>query len=104
MVIQHLKQTGKVKKLDKWESRELTSNQNNRHFLLFYETINEPFLDRIVTCDESGFYMTPSNNQFSDSTEKKLQVQFSCSVMSDSLRPHGLQHARLPCPSSTPGA
>ena len=26
-------------------------------------------------------------------------VQFSCSVMSDSLRPHGLQHARLPCPS-----
>ena len=29
-------------------------------------------------------------------------VQFSCSVMSDSLRPHELQHARLPCPS-TPG-
>ena len=27
---------------------------------------------------------------------------FSCSVMSDSLRPHGLQHARLPCPSSSP--
>ena len=30
--------------------------------------------------------------------------QFSCSVMSDSLRPHGLQHARLPCLSPTPGA
>ena len=30
-------------------------------------------------------------------------VQFSCSVMSDSLRPHGLQLARLPCPSPTPG-
>ena len=29
---------------------------------------------------------------------------FSCSVMSDSLQPHGLQHTRLPCPSSTPGA
>ena len=28
--------------------------------------------------------------------------QFSCSVMSDSLRPHGLQHTRLPCPSPTP--
>ena len=27
-------------------------------------------------------------------------VQFSCIVKSDSLRPHGLQHARLPCPSS----
>ena len=29
-------------------------------------------------------------------------VQFNCSVMSDSLRPHGVQHARLPCPSPTP--
>ena len=29
-------------------------------------------------------------------------VQFSRSVMSDSLRPHGLRHARLPCPSPTP--
>ena len=28
-------------------------------------------------------------------------VQFSCSVMSDSLWPHGLQHGRLPCPSPT---
>ena len=31
-------------------------------------------------------------------------VQFSCSVMSDSLQPHGLQHARLHCPSPTPRA
>ena len=30
-------------------------------------------------------------------------VQFSRSVMSDSLRPHELQHARPPCPSPTPG-
>ena len=29
-------------------------------------------------------------------------VQFSCSVMSNSLGPHGLQHAKLPCPSPTP--
>ena len=31
-------------------------------------------------------------------------VQFSCSVVSDSLRPRGLQHTRLPCPSPTPEA
>ena len=31
-----------------------------------------------------------------------VSVQFSCSVMSDSLRPHELQHARPPCPSPTP--
>ena len=31
-------------------------------------------------------------------------VQFSPSVLSDSLRPHGLQHARLLCPLPAPGA
>ena len=36
------------------------------------------------------------NHQFSS-------VQFGCSVMSDSLRPHEPQHARPPCPSPTPG-
>ena len=30
-------------------------------------------------------------------------IQFSCSVMSNSLWPHGLQHARPPCSSPTPG-
>ena len=30
-----------------------------------------------------------------------ISVQFSLSVMSNSLLPHGLQHARLPCPSPT---
>ena len=31
-----------------------------------------------------------------------ISVQFRCSVMSDSLRPHELQHIRPPCPSPTP--
>ena len=34
----------------------------------------------------------------------KHSVQFSGSVVSDSLQPHGPQHTRLPCPSPTPGA
>ena len=29
-------------------------------------------------------------------------IQFRCLVLSDSLRPHGLQHTRPPCPSPTP--
>ena len=32
-----------------------------------------------------------------------LEVQFSHSVLSHSLGPHGLQHTRLPCPSPAPG-
>ena len=41
-----------------------------------------------------------------DATEHTHQIrsdQISCSVVSDSLRPHELQHARPPCPSPTPG-
>ena len=37
-------------------------------------------------------------------TLKPSSVQFSYSVVSDSLWPRGLQHNRLPCPSLTPGA
>ena len=33
-----------------------------------------------------------------------MTVQFICSVVSNYLWPHGLQHARLPCPSPTPRA
>ena len=39
-------------------------------------------------------------NKCSKKTERC--VQLSCSVVSDSLRPHELQHARPPCPSLTP--
>ena len=43
-----------------------------------------------VTLYNSNFFFPPSS------------VLFSRSVMSDSLRSHGLQHARPPCPSPTP--
>ena len=35
--------------------------------------------------------------------QSKGTVQFSCSVISNSFQPHGLQHARLLCPSPSPG-
>ena len=37
------------------------------------------------------------------SLDYMLIIQFSCSVLSNSLWPHELQHARPPCPSPTPG-
>ena len=48
------------------------------------------FLKLIVSWDDWGFSFP------------KDSVQFSCSVVSNSLQHHGLQHARLPCPSPTP--
>ena len=50
-------------------------------------------------------------NQFSDqlfsidlNSTCVIYLLFSCLVMSDSLLPHDLQHARLPCPSPSPRA
>ena len=37
-------------------------------------------------------------------TDSMDMLSFSRSVMSNSVRSHGLQHARLPCPSPSPGA
>ena len=44
--------------------------------------------------------MSDSMANFED---PNMENQFSRSVVSDSLRPHGPQHARPPCPSPTPG-
>ena len=41
---------------------------------------------------------------FSSSDPHSTSVQFSRSVVSNSLWPDGLKHARPPCPSPTPGA
>ena len=35
-------------------------------------------------------------------TQEESAMLFSCSVLSSSLQPHGLQHARPPCPSLSP--
>ena len=51
-----------------------------------------------ISCLRSHNRMTEPGLEF-----KFSSVQFSCSVMSNSLWPHEPQHARPPCPSPTPG-
>ena len=62
-------------------------------------------LDLLSHCGSSSFsglcFMTRLLKRFLYLAH--TSVQFSCSVVSDSLRPHELQHARPPCPSPTPG-
>ena len=45
-----------------------------------------------------------STGEFYTGEDARQSVQFSRSVVSDSWRPHRLQHARLPYPSPNPGA
>ena len=55
-VVRHLKQIGKVKKLNKWVPHELTEIQKNRRFevssSLILRNNNKPFLDLILMCNE----------------------------------------------------
>ena len=44
----------------------------------------------------------PTREFCRDTNIQTVLLSFSCSVVTDSLRPHGLQHATLPCPSSSP--
>ena len=78
-----------------WESERRDQIQKGRcevretpasvgSFKVLWNTIVPEYLSQLKT-RELGFH------------------QFSRSVMSDSLQPHGLQQARLPCPSSSPG-
>ena len=64
---------------------------------LYKKGLNEPDNhDGVITHLESDILECEVKWAFSS-------VQFSCSVVSDSLQPHGSQHARPPCPSPTPG-
>ena len=54
MVIQFLKQIGKVKKLDKWVPYKLTEKERISSFEVSFSLIlhNESLIDRIVMCNE----------------------------------------------------
>ena len=60
----------------------------NQHFIVWALYVPWYFCSYLM--------LKPGSVQFSS-------VQISHSVVSDSLRPHELQHARPPCPSPTPG-
>ena len=70
-------------------------------FLLLHIFIRYPF-----------FWKWRKKNIYSDTFNHTDEMQkgcnhsilllLSCQVMSDSLRPHGLQHTRFPCPSPSP--
>ena len=72
-----------------WETEHLKQQWFN---ILLYTCINIKILDTLLIYT----FLHLCNVSY-------MCVQFSRSVMSDSLRPHELQHARPPCPSPTPG-
>ena len=68
--------------------------------LSHWTTKEVPYLQISLTIHLSLFLIVI--NKYVSNVYVSGSVQFSCSVMSDSLWPHELQHARPPCPSPTP--
>ena len=66
-----------------------------RQVVVWYSHLLKNFPPFVVILTVKGFGVV---------NKAKSVSQSSCSVMSDSLQPHGLQHTRLPCLLPTPGA
>jgi len=78
------------KKKKEWPLAILSSNLGSTEFWVHdFEWISQTSLRHIITTHK---------------TQIIYISQLSCSVMSNSLWPHGLQHARLSCPLPTPRA
>ena len=75
-------------------------------FSLCLNAINHTFRTFYLNRKDWLFYLlfVPGGNVIKWTVTLISSVQFSHSVVSNSLWPHGLQHARVPCPSLTPGA
>ena len=71
---------------------------------IVWEVLSHLNLSKILQAQKGFFFAKVKGTWILHLTRQIRSVQFSCSVVSDSSQPHGLQHARLPCPSPTPRA
>ena len=91
-----------------WEIRDPSSSSNSATDLLtnfkqvsyFWASVLPMYKQELDWADRSSNLLSSNLKVFA--LALCLSLQFSCSVMSNSLWPHGLQHTRLPCPSPTP--
>ena len=64
---------------------------------------NKRVWKEVLGCSLKNYRMISVHSKANHFNIKISLVQFTHSVVSDSLRPHESQHARPPCPSPTPG-
>ena len=72
-------------------------------FTFFYVSLKNEFSERQSDRWVEDIFREKHSTNTVWAISEDSSVQFSHSVMSDSLRPHESQHARPPCPSPTPG-
>ena len=80
------------------------------HLVFLPESSKVVYFDVILSQMVPSHWTTPSRRHSLESGTSRTKIfwfqlsLFSCSDVSGSLRPHGLQHSRLPSPSPSPGA
>ena len=72
-----------------------SATERELKWLYWHQTKYTLKQQKLVTRDTEGHFIMLK--------EAVYQVQFSCSVVSNSVQPHESQHARPPCPSPAPG-
>ena len=101
---------GSVRRDFRWLSSRIRGGGGNRVWSVVATPRTTRFKFCTAKCEMSMFLFDracpAASRRPNHSTRNSVfsLLQFSRSVLSDSLRPRGLQHARFPCPSPTPGA
>ena len=99
----------KIRKVTQWKKKKCISKD---YVTRYSKCLRDTALLIFTTLLENMwlllFYYCFTTTEISENTNVRLTfifslVQFSHSVVSDSLWLHGLQHAKPPCPSPTPG-
>ena len=88
-----------------WGGRDWKLKQKPQLAKLYHESQNRKSVQNHDNQDTLKFRLfTALHCVLNKATDKLTQqlLSFSCPVVSDSLQPHGLQHARPPCPSPSP--
>ena len=91
--------------LTAWTQKIYLPSPQTRHATEWYPLKDSSLLKSLVLVNGWGFKELHYHSFLGLIIERIQQedssFQFGCSVMSDSLQPHGLQHTRPPCPSTT---
>ena len=87
-------------------SKVSQTQKDKYHMILFYAESKKKVTNEHLRYSTGNSIQWSAVTKWEGNLKKSgyMSVQFSCSVVSNSLPPHGLQQARPPCPSPTPRA
>ena len=84
-----------------WQQED-KENKRPEYWMDCSRVLKSPSIMVAVMVERERQWSRGQNLQWIRGSDQETLLLFNCSAMSDSLRPHGLQQARLPCPLPSP--